>query len=230
MKPITMIKRSLLKWLILTPVALSGIIAIVITLGITAWFAQRGITGGPHRGTLPKQVLDWIVPLGMIVGEWVTLWLWWHLSRNIGSFSSVFRTQTKIPWAEFGIGLAAGAVMVLLATVLRPPVSPWPNVFIILAALTAGFCEEFLFRGFLITLISRAGLGRVAQVGLSAVAFAVGHCYAGPWGVAWAAFAGLVFGSISVWRGNVWAPVTAHILVDMCMMLRLFSWIGARMG
>jgi len=219
-------KACLVKWLLLTPAALSGVIAVIVTLCITGWYTGMRLEGMPqHHGSIPAHVRNIILPTGTIVGEWFTVWLWCRIFRKTDTFASLFQTRTKRLWMELGIGFAAAAVLVCLATLLHAPAPQWSRPLIVLTALTAGFCEEFLFRGFLINIIRRAGLGWTAQILLSSAAFAVGLGYMGPWGIAWAGFVGLLFGSITVWRGNVWATVTAHALVDLCVMLRLFSWM-----
>lgn len=175
-----------------------------------------------HHGSLPAQVRDIIIPLSTIIGEWFTVWLWWSFFRKTDSFSSLFQTRTKTPWTEFGVGVLACGLLVFLAGFMRPPVPHWSTLLIVLTSVTAGFCEEFLFRGFLISVISRAGLGWIAQILWSSVAFGAGHIYMGPWGIVWAIFVGLLFASITIRRRNVWAAVTAHILVDTCVLLQLF--------
>jgi membrane protease YdiL (CAAX protease family) len=220
----TVSKGRLVTWLILTPITLFGIIGLAVTLFITAWYTERGFAGMPHPGSLPAPVRDMAIPTGTIIGEWLTVWLWWSFFKREESFPSLFQTRTKTPWMEMGIGVIAGGVLVFLAGFMRPPVPHWAGVFLVLSSITAGFCEEFLFRGFLISLIRRAGLGWVAQILLSVCAFGAGHVIAGPWGIAWAAFVGLVFGAITIRSGNVWAAVVAHVIVDICVLFRLFPF------
>jgi hypothetical protein len=111
----TVTKRQLAKWMLLTPIALSGVIALIVTLSITAWFTERRFAGMPHHhGSLPAQVRDIIIPLSTIIGEWFTVWLWWSFFRKTDSFSSLFQTRTKTPWMEFGIGVLACGLLVFL--------------------------------------------------------------------------------------------------------------------
>lgn len=81
-------------------------------------------------------------------------------------------------------------------------------------ALTAGFCEELLFRGFLLWLFAHvmpwwaAGLAQ-------AVLFGLGHAYQGPRGVLLTLVVGL-FLTCVVWiSGSLWAAVVIHALMDL---------------
>jgi membrane protease YdiL (CAAX protease family) len=216
-------KWKALKWVILTTITLSGIIALIVTLFITAWYTEMRFAGTPFHGSPPAHVRNIAMVLGTVVGEWFTVWLWWFFFRKTASFSSLFQTRTNSPWTEFGIGVLVAGVLIFLATLMRPPIEPWPKLLIVLMSLSAGLSEEFLFRGFLISLIARAGWGWTMQILLSSLAFGLGHFYMGPWGIVWATFVGLLFAAITIRRGNVWVVVTAHFLVDLVVMLQLFS-------
>ena len=85
------------------------------------------------------------------------------------------------------------------------------------ASVSAGFCEEFLFRGFLMLMIARAGGTPKAQIFWSSIAFGVGHILWGPVGAMFTAVLGLSFAVVTTMRGNVWAAVTAHTLLNICI-------------
>jgi len=80
-------------------------------------------------------------------------------------------------------------------------------------ALTAGVCEEFLYRGFVMAALSRAGLVSWAVVVISSVLFGLAHTYQGKGGVLGTTLLGLVFGTtrlalqslapVMVWHGAV---------------------------
>jgi CAAX protease family protein len=80
-------------------------------------------------------------------------------------------------------------------------------------ALTAGVCEEFLYRGFVMAALSRAGLFSWAVVVISSVLFGLAHTYQGKGGVLGTTLLGLVFGAtrlalqslapVMVWHGAV---------------------------
>jgi membrane protease YdiL (CAAX protease family) len=83
-----------------------------------------------------------------------------------------------------------------------------------LVSVTAGVCEELLYRGFLIWYITH-GFGLVAAVVLSAVLFGFAHLYQGPKGVLQTGVVGLVLALVYVVSGALWAPMLLHALVDV---------------
>lgn len=82
-------------------------------------------------------------------------------------------------------------------------------------SLTAGFCEEVLYRGFLMW-YSMMWLPKGAAVLASAVIFGVAHLYLG-WavGVLRATVAGVVFGVAYLLTGTLWVPIALHAIVDV---------------
>ncbi len=89
-------------------------------------------------------------------------------------------------------------------------------------SLTAGFCEEVVFRGYLQRQLATI-LGSVSGgLALQAIIFGISHGYQG-WRVTVIATAyGVVFGLLVWWRGNVRAGAIAHAATDIIAGLRLF--------
>jgi membrane protease YdiL (CAAX protease family) len=81
-------------------------------------------------------------------------------------------------------------------------------------SVTAGVCEEILYRGFLIWYLT-GFVGLVPAVILSSVFFGFAHLYQGKKGVAQTAAVGLVFAVLYVVTGALWAPMLLHTLVDI---------------
>lgn len=80
-------------------------------------------------------------------------------------------------------------------------------------ALTAGFCEEFLYRGvFLWTLAPWLGWWGAAAV--STVCFAVGHAYQGPRGTLVTGIFGALYVAIVALTDSLWPAIALHVLVD----------------
>lgn len=82
-------------------------------------------------------------------------------------------------------------------------------------SLTAGSCEEILYRGFLMW-YSMTWLPALAAVLVSAVVFGVAHVYLG-WGlgVLRATVVGVVLGAAYLLTGTLWVPIALHAVVDV---------------
>ena len=216
-------KRQAVKWVmwtIFTPLAVSLLVA---NLYIVAWYARMSMAGTPHEGAPPTSVIQRGVMLTAGVGLWFTVLLWWFLHRKQTSFGELFWTRTMGIGTDLGVGLFLGAFWVAIYGAMG-----WPSfaaMFVLdgaklaslPASLSAGFCEEFLFRGFLMGLILRAGGGSRAQVLWSSLAFGLAHIMWGPVGMLFTVVLGASFAVVTLWRGNVWAAVAAHTLLDLCI-------------
>jgi uncharacterized protein len=84
----------------------------------------------------------------------------------------------------------------------------------VLVSLTAGFCEELLFRGYLIFYLSAWMPLWTAALASSAL-FGFAHAYLGVSGVVRAAGLGLVFAALYLISGTLWLPIVLHVVVDI---------------
>lgn len=83
-----------------------------------------------------------------------------------------------------------------------------------LLAITAGICEEILFRGYLIGYLqSYSDLWTALLV--SSLMFGLAHAYQGPRGVLQSLVAGLIFGLLYLFSGSLLVPILLHITVDI---------------
>jgi membrane protease YdiL (CAAX protease family) len=82
-------------------------------------------------------------------------------------------------------------------------------------ALTAGLCEEFLFRGFVMAALFRAGLAAWAVVLLSSAMFGVAHLYQGKGGAAGTGILGTIFALVRLVYQNLLPPVVWHAVLDL---------------
>lgn len=82
-------------------------------------------------------------------------------------------------------------------------------------SLTAGLCEEILYRGFLIWYLMM-WLPGTAAVLLSAIVFGMAHLYLG-WGVGVlrVTMVGVVLGVAYLVTGTLWVPIAIHAIVDV---------------
>ncbi|HEY7862569.1 MAG TPA: CPBP family intramembrane glutamic endopeptidase [Thermoanaerobaculia bacterium] len=81
-------------------------------------------------------------------------------------------------------------------------------------AVTAGICEELLYRGFMFWYLERLG-GTVLAVVVSALLFGVAHVYQGVSGLWKAGIAGLATAGLRVLTGSLWVPMVLHGAVDV---------------
>jgi membrane protease YdiL (CAAX protease family) len=99
----------------------------------------------------------------------------------------------------------------------------------------AGFYEEVVFRGFLLVRLrdvfettagvtARRFVPMVLALTVSAALFAVGHLYQGTVGLIQTFAAGIALGALRIYRGNLIAPIAAHICIDSLgfILLRFF--------
>jgi CAAX protease family protein len=81
-------------------------------------------------------------------------------------------------------------------------------------SLTAGICEEILYRGLLLGALSPV-IGLWPAVLLSSVIFGLGHSYQGLSGVLRTGAVGLVLTLVVVFTGSLFVAMVAHALLDL---------------
>lgn len=86
-------------------------------------------------------------------------------------------------------------------------------MFLALAA-TAGLCEEFLYRGFAMAALTRAGLPAWGVVLLSSVLFGLAHLYQGRGGLLSTLVIGTVFGTARIAYDGLLPAIVWHFAVD----------------
>jgi uncharacterized protein len=95
------------------------------------------------------------------------------------------------------------------------PRTGWELVFYIGLALTAGLCEEFLFRGFVMAALFHAGLAAWAVVLGSSVMFGVAHLYQGKGGAAGTGILGTIFALVRLAYQSLLPLVVWHAALDV---------------
>ena len=93
------------------------------------------------------------------------------------------------------------------------------------ASLTAGFCEEFLYRGYFIQVLA-PWLGWWGAAALSLLCFAAGHAYQGWSGVLRTGMVGAVFTLAVAIFGSLWPAIALHALSDGGA--GVMSWLALR--
>ncbi len=85
----------------------------------------------------------------------------------------------------------------------------------LLVSLTAGICEEILFRGYLIAYVRGFGPGPVVAGIVCGAWFGLAHAYQGPAGVLKTGVLGLVLVGGYLWTESLWVPMALHVLIDV---------------
>jgi membrane protease YdiL (CAAX protease family) len=81
-------------------------------------------------------------------------------------------------------------------------------------SVTAGVCEEILFRGYLMAfLLPFGGVG--VAVAVSSLLFALGHGYQGVVGIVKSGVIGALMAGMYVLTGSLLAPILVHALIDL---------------
>src|SRR5258708_5045517 len=83
-----------------------------------------------------------------------------------------------------------------------------------LLALSAGFCEEVLFRGFVMWYVALWS-GPVLAVAISSILFGLQHAYLGRQHVLSTSVVGAVFAFIVVASGSLWPAILIHAAIDL---------------
>jgi len=109
-----------------------------------------------------------------------------------------------------------------LAVQLRPVAALLPRTgaerrTFALLALTAGVCEEVLYRGFGLAALRWAapGTGHAGLIAASAAAFGLAHLYQGPVGVALTGLVGAYFAWLAIATGSLLPVILLHALLDL---------------
>lgn len=95
------------------------------------------------------------------------------------------------------------------------PQSPVELLPFLALAITAGLCEEFLYRGFAMAVLLHAGLETWAIVLVSSVLFGLAHSYQGRGGMVMTLLIGLVLGTSRIAYDSLVPAIFWHSAVDV---------------
>lgn len=194
------------------------------------WTLSGRITAGRMRASATPHVIPLYIT--SILFEWAVLaFIIWGVRRHGGSLEAVLGpswTSARRFFKDLGIAVAfwfvSGLLLVAFSRLLRADTGaqvqfllPRTSVEVavwILVAITAGICEEALFRGYLqrqfIAFTHSVPLGLI----LSAVVFGAGHAYQGLRSATLIGIYGLMFGLLAERRKSVRPGMMAHAWQD----------------
>lgn len=206
------------------------IILLAISLGLLRMQRRSPASGGQQQGNV-------IVYIAVIACEWaMTFYVWLgglipgatRLHDLVGGCWTNGKEVLRDLGLAVALWIAVTGVGFLAGLVLRPHVeplaflSPRGVVEIILwvvMSVTAGFCEELVYRGYLqkqfLALTGNVALAVLAQAAI----FGVGHWYQGIKTVIIITLLGVLFGSFAYWRKSLRPGMIAHALGDVANLI-----------
>jgi membrane protease YdiL (CAAX protease family) len=106
------------------------------------------------------------------------------------------------------------------------PATPAERLAVIPLAFTAGFCEEFLYRGYLLNIAASATKSLWVGLLISSILFGFAHLYQGRKGVIGTSIGGVVFGLIFLASRSLLLGQLLHTAMDLSQLLSLSkkSW------
>jgi membrane protease YdiL (CAAX protease family) len=167
-----------------------------------------------------------------MIFEWaITGFIWYGLSRRGTSIFELVGGSWARPLAVIrDIAIAVGFLVIanlvlsglrylLKATTNQAtrnmlPHGPTEVAVYLLLVLTAGFCEELIFRGYLqrqFTALTRAAIGGIV---LQGIVFGASHGYQGWKSMLLITVYGVMFGLLANWRRSLRPGMVAHVLQD----------------
>ena len=172
----------------------------------------------------------------ILITEWglvAGLLGWWMLAgRNLASVGLVPAAEGW-QWLAIGLGMAGTIFMIgqMFWITRRPeqleklrgqmgelgnlaPQSPREDRLFVLVSITAGVCEEILYRGLLLAALSPV-IGTWSAVALTSVIFGLGHAYQGATGIAKTSLIGFIMALLTVFSGSLFMPILLHAVIDM---------------
>lgn len=203
---------------------------LVVVLVLLAMSLVGGILGDRLGRTPHARVMNYLV---VIVVEWVTVWfIAFGVRSRRGSLSELVGGK----WARFrdflrDLGIALGFMLVCGAGVLNGlgyllkvtpnqtlrtilPQSVAEMMLWVVMSLTAGFCEETIFRGYLQRQFTALTRGSAGGIVLQGIAFGAAHGYQGWKFMFLIAVYGTLFGLLAHWRGSLRPGMIAHGVQD----------------
>jgi membrane protease YdiL (CAAX protease family) len=198
-------RRSFYRRLLILEWGLAGIVAVVMAFAPGVSFAQLGLRW-PDRWPGPVTGAAVVVVLVFVL-----------LSTR--SLRSGALTHLPEPARRGGEGRHSEPP-VHATLVLLPRTRRERHLFTVVG-LTAGICEEWLYRGFFLAVVSAlcGGLPSLLLVLVAAAAFGLAHAYQGAVGVLTTAVLGGVLAGLYLQTGSLLLPVVLHAAIDLRFLL-----------
>jgi membrane protease YdiL (CAAX protease family) len=173
---------------------------------------------------------------GVLKFHWpltIGLLAWWLLSGNGLESIGLIPVADGRQWVSIGVGVFTILAQVIYLAMLSrnadklmkikeqmgelsnlAPQTPTENRLFDMVSITAGVCEEILYRGLLLaTLVSLVGTW--PAVAITSLIFGLGHAYQGISGIAKTGLVGLVLALFTVSSGSLYIAIVLHAVIDL---------------
>ena len=227
------------------------VLAIVLVLVFPAWVAwnvphfARRIEADPLNARTKEYMWG-------IANQWgltlVLLGAWWWTGRPVRDIG--LRLPDSVSAWSWSLLIAVGGTAFLVQQALAAlrssdakakvreyiesqlglrtllPATPREARVFIAVAITAGICEEVLYRGYLLWYLQSL-VPRAAAIAAAIIVFGVGHAYQGVKGIFSTGVAGAIAMAVYLLTGSLLAPIVLHVAIDIINGLTIYT---ARFG
>jgi uncharacterized protein len=208
-------------------------VVLLLLLGLTVLGIHSA--GGDHLRHMQNRLLNYGIAMAF---EWLIfafIWLGarWQgpsLRQLAGRFSPSWRSIALDLGLAIGYLLAANLILQALGIVIERlthsssnanellknllPHTALECAAFLLLSLTAGICEELIFRGYLQRQFTAWTRNAAAGIVLQGIVFGVSHAYQGPALVFVISVYGCMFGLLAWWRKSLRPGMAAHFIQD----------------
>ncbi len=212
---------------------LAGFVLIGLAMAGLGLMAQHGHPSGAANGQLASHSQAIPIYLTAIFMDWALFYYCWAgVHRRGGSLWSLAGgrwTSWRGVAVDLGIALPFWAVWEGAAWAVATPLGPGsaksvasllprslPEILLWIATcVTAGVCEEMVFRGYLQRQLYAFGGSIAAAVAGQGLVFGIFHGYQGWKNVITISVLGVLFGLLAAWRKNLRANMIVHTWADL---------------
>lgn len=207
------------------------ILAVILPLnGI--WDFQRllkSVAAGQPNARANAYKWTVVIQWGLVLG----LGGWWILAGRGLAPLGLLPLASGWQWLAIGLGIVASILMIWQMITINSnsekleeariqmgdlcelaPQSPAEHRMFSALAITAGLCEEVLYRGVLLAILSPV-TGTWQAVAFSSVIFGLGHAYQGMVGMGKTSLIGLIMALLTVFSGSLFVAMLLHIVIDL---------------
>lgn len=228
----------------MTPTILDHTLVFLVAIGLPLWasityrrFLARVKAGG---GAARLSEYKWTTAIQWCIAG-LALAVWAHHDRDFAMLGFQLPVGTR-SWLVAALCVALAAFFVKQSFDLRAPGADLSDLgpqlepvrdlmpqskrelrWFMVVSCTAGFCEEVLYRGYLLRYLDSLSedIGPWSAVLIAGCAFGFAHAYQGTAGILKTGVVGLLAGSFLVLGGSLWPLILLHAVVDISG-----GWIG----